>query len=324
MATFYAMFSTEPRPPTVVHVCDDIACRVNGAEELIEDARARAGRRRRGRHVVREPMPRAVRAGAGRLPPAAGRGRLDTTIAPGHRVEIGPFRRGVGRPQEPARVLRPDRRRARSTAAAGRHVVDPAIARRLPGARRLRGAAARRRARTRGRDPRGQGLEAPRARRRGVPDRREVGGGRRAAGAAALLRLQRGRVGARHVQGPRADGAGSRSPWSRRSRSPGFATGSEQGFIYIRGEYPLATSTLEHAIDAGARARVPRRRRDGGGVRVRRRAPSRRGRLHLRRGDGAVQLDRGQARRAAQQAAVPRRARASSASPPASTTSRRW
>jgi NADH-quinone oxidoreductase subunit F len=34
VASFYAMFSTEQRPPTVVHVCDDIACRVNGAEEL--------------------------------------------------------------------------------------------------------------------------------------------------------------------------------------------------------------------------------------------------------------------------------------------------
>jgi NADH-quinone oxidoreductase subunit F len=34
VASFYALFSTEPRPKTVVHVCDDIACRVNGAEDL--------------------------------------------------------------------------------------------------------------------------------------------------------------------------------------------------------------------------------------------------------------------------------------------------
>src|ERR1051325_5481484 len=27
VASFYAMFTTEPRPPTMVHVCDDIACR---------------------------------------------------------------------------------------------------------------------------------------------------------------------------------------------------------------------------------------------------------------------------------------------------------
>ena len=28
-----------------------------------------------------------------------------------------------------------------------------------------------------------------------------------------------------------------------------FATGCEQGFIYIRGEYPLAAARLQHAID---------------------------------------------------------------------------
>jgi NADH-quinone oxidoreductase subunit F len=36
VASFYAMFSTEQRAPTVVHVCDDIACRVNGAEDLCQ------------------------------------------------------------------------------------------------------------------------------------------------------------------------------------------------------------------------------------------------------------------------------------------------
>jgi NADH-quinone oxidoreductase subunit F len=29
----------------------------------------------------------------------------------------------------------------------------------------------------------------------------------------------------------------------------GFATGSEKGFVYLRGEYPLATERLEHAIE---------------------------------------------------------------------------
>jgi NADH-quinone oxidoreductase subunit F len=35
VATFYALFSTTPRPRRVLHVCDDIACRCRGAEELI-------------------------------------------------------------------------------------------------------------------------------------------------------------------------------------------------------------------------------------------------------------------------------------------------
>jgi NADH-quinone oxidoreductase subunit F len=33
VATFYALFATRPRPPIVAHVCDDIACRLVGAEE---------------------------------------------------------------------------------------------------------------------------------------------------------------------------------------------------------------------------------------------------------------------------------------------------
>ena len=34
VATFYALLSTKPRPPRVVHVCDDIACICAGAESL--------------------------------------------------------------------------------------------------------------------------------------------------------------------------------------------------------------------------------------------------------------------------------------------------
>ena len=37
VATFYALFSTKPRPPAVAHVCDDIACRLAGAEETCAD-----------------------------------------------------------------------------------------------------------------------------------------------------------------------------------------------------------------------------------------------------------------------------------------------
>jgi NADH-quinone oxidoreductase subunit F len=37
VATFYALFTTKPRPPAMAHVCDDIACRLAGAEELCAD-----------------------------------------------------------------------------------------------------------------------------------------------------------------------------------------------------------------------------------------------------------------------------------------------
>jgi NADH-quinone oxidoreductase subunit F len=39
VATFYAMFSVTPQPKTVVHVCDDIACRVAGGRELLAELR---------------------------------------------------------------------------------------------------------------------------------------------------------------------------------------------------------------------------------------------------------------------------------------------
>ena len=35
VATFYALLATSPRPKRVVHVCDDIACKCRGADELI-------------------------------------------------------------------------------------------------------------------------------------------------------------------------------------------------------------------------------------------------------------------------------------------------
>ena len=37
VATFYALYSTTPRPPVVAHVCDDIACRLAGAELVCAD-----------------------------------------------------------------------------------------------------------------------------------------------------------------------------------------------------------------------------------------------------------------------------------------------
>ena len=43
VATFYALFATTPRPPIVAHVCDDIACRLAGAEGVCDDLRRGLG-----------------------------------------------------------------------------------------------------------------------------------------------------------------------------------------------------------------------------------------------------------------------------------------
>jgi NADH-quinone oxidoreductase subunit F len=43
VASFYALFRTTPAAATVVHVCDDLACQVDGAERLCEDLERRFG-----------------------------------------------------------------------------------------------------------------------------------------------------------------------------------------------------------------------------------------------------------------------------------------
>jgi NADH-quinone oxidoreductase subunit F len=43
VATFYALFSTEPRPARVVHVCEDLACRCHGSDDLIAQLEERFG-----------------------------------------------------------------------------------------------------------------------------------------------------------------------------------------------------------------------------------------------------------------------------------------
>jgi NADH-quinone oxidoreductase subunit F len=43
VASFYALLPTTPRPPIVAHVCDDIACRLAGAEDLCADLERLAG-----------------------------------------------------------------------------------------------------------------------------------------------------------------------------------------------------------------------------------------------------------------------------------------
>jgi NADH-quinone oxidoreductase subunit F len=43
VATFYALYATKPRPPVVAHVCDDIACRLAGAEGICDALRRAVG-----------------------------------------------------------------------------------------------------------------------------------------------------------------------------------------------------------------------------------------------------------------------------------------
>ena len=222
VATFYAMFSVEPRAPRVVHVCDDVACGPYGGEDIAARAhrRARPRGRRAGRVLGAQPLPGAVRARARGAPPARGRARPQP--GPGApRTTCWPRRArpAPGRPTRPTPSFADTRVSAPQTGPGGTlpggeplrllrriGVVDPAS---LDDYRAHGGYAALRRAIDLGPDAgdhRARGLVAHRPRRRRVPHRREVGGRRRRPRAPALPGVQRRRVRARDVQGPRAHG----------------------------------------------------------------------------------------------------------------------
>ncbi len=67
VASFYGMFSLQPRPPVVAHVCDDIACFTRGSDKLCAELERHAWSRRFTllrwtRHLASQPMSGSVRA----------------------------------------------------------------------------------------------------------------------------------------------------------------------------------------------------------------------------------------------------------------------
>ena len=251
-------------------------------------------------------LSRDVRAGAGRLRaasgPTGGRARRRDTSHGGrdggprlHGRVCGRRRRAPDRgPRWSRGSPAPPTRRGR------RSHVD----RRLPGARGLRGAPGGPRDGTGGSDRRGDRREAPRTRRGSVPHRGEVEGRRRAARPDALRDLQRRRVRAGHLQGSGRDGTGSlRRRGGAHDRGVRLRGGAR---LRLRPRGVSVGDRAPRARDRGGTApRLPRRGRHGRRHGVRHRAPPWRRGVHLRRGDRPVQLDRGQARGAAEQAPVP-------------------
>jgi NADH-quinone oxidoreductase subunit F len=246
VATFYAMFSVEPRPRTVLHLCDDIACKVAGAEALIEEVERKAGEGL----VLRSPCLGMCE----RAPAALLQSPGDTTVAIGSvsMERLDPFLHGTGT----------------MTGGAGAGVVAPQMAEDRDGLRLLRRV----------------GIVDPAS----IDDYRAHGGYealRRAVelGPEGVIRELKdskllGRGGAAFPAGVKWEAvakqpvrphyficnADESEPGTFKDRVlmeqdpfavlesvtiAGLATGSEKGFIYIRGEYPLATAMLQQAID---------------------------------------------------------------------------
>jgi NADH-quinone oxidoreductase subunit F len=245
VASFYAMFSTEPRPQTVLHLCDDIACKVAGAEGLIEEMVHAEGADR----VLRSPClgmcdraPAALVQRSGEDPADVAWGGVSVdTLAPVLRgdhmwtVEVRPGQLAQG--AEDLRLLR--------RVGEG---VDP---RSLDDYRAHGGYEALRRAVELG--PDGVIHE--------LKDAKLLGRG----GAAFPAGMKWEAVAKQSVR-PHyfICNADESEPGTFKDRVlmehdpfavvealtiAGYATGSEKGFVYIRGEYPHATSMLENAID---------------------------------------------------------------------------
>jgi NADH-quinone oxidoreductase subunit F len=248
VASFYALFSMEPRPPRVLHVCVDLACRMAGAGALVEGL-APAGEASVWEAspclglCERAPAALVVHYGSQRheavLAPATA-GTLATALDGG--AGAAPDEPGVGAavPQvsDPALVLL---RRV--------GVVDPTS---LDDYRAHGGYGALRRAVALG----------PSAVIREVTDSKLVGRG----GAAFPAGRKWAAVAAQPVR-PHllVCNADESEPGTFKDRVllegdpfavleamtiAGFVTGCERGYVYLRGEYPRALRTLERAIAA--------------------------------------------------------------------------
>jgi NADH-quinone oxidoreductase subunit F len=267
VATFYALLTTTPRPPAVAHVCDDIACRLAGAEAICGDLERTlgpaGGPARDGTMTwLRSPClgrcelgPAALLTVAGERPireelapvDAAGIvGRLEAAL-----VDTGASRGPAASMPVTASVPQAGQPELRLLGRIG--VVDPGSLddyRAHGGYRALDNAIA-------------MGAEATI---REVSDSRLVGRG----GAAFPTGRKWAAVAAQSAQ-PHyvVCNADESEPGTFKDRVlmeadpfsvveaitiEGFATGASRGYLYIRGEYPLAEARLTAAIEAARAA----------------------------------------------------------------------
>ena len=267
VATFYALLTTTPRPPAVAHVCDDIACRLAGAEAICGDLERTLGpaggpARDGSMTWLRSPClgrcelgPAALLTVAGERPireelapvDAAGIvGRLEAAL-----VDTGASRGPAASMPVTASVPQAGQPELRLLGRIG--VVDPGSLddyRAHGGYRALDNAIA-------------MGAEATI---REVSDSRLVGRG----GAAFPTGRKWAAVAAQSAQ-PHyvVCNADESEPGTFKDRVlmeadpfsvveaitiEGFATGASRGYLYIRGEYPLAEARLTAAIEAARAA----------------------------------------------------------------------
>ena len=250
VADFYALFQTRPHPPVTIHICDDIGCRFKGGEALCEEmeqAIGPAGTSADGRVTWhRSPCLGMCERAPAALVISAGNPPRDQALAPTTGTEalfaaagqvVPPADLALSVPQVGQPGLTLLRRVGR---------IDPTS---VDEYRAAGGFLALRRAIEMG------------------PDRvvREVIDSKLVGRGGAAFPTGQKWLGARSAPLPRylICNADESEPGTFKDRVimehdpfslieamtiAGFATGCERGYLYIRGEYPLATERLENAI----------------------------------------------------------------------------
>ena len=285
-------------------LCADLTRAVGPAGEPARDGRVDVAAQSRASGLC-DLAPAALVTAAGETPDHVQRSHRSMRPASSPRSRPD----GGARPDAHARASASRRRRPRLLGRVG--VVDPTSLDDYRAQRRLRGPGPRLRDRPGGRHRRGHRLEADGPRRRRVPDRPQVGGGRRPSPPSRTTSSATPTSPSPGTFKDRVLLEGDPFATVEAMTIAAFATGASHGLPLHPRRVPGGRGARVATRSSAARAAGllgPRHPRLG--LRLRHRAPARRRRLHLRRGDGALRVDRGQARRAAQQAAVPGRGRA--------------
>ena len=255
VATFYAMFSVTERPTTVVHVCDDLACRVNGGVELLEACRGDFGA---ATQVVASPCLGMCEQAPAVLAQRAGSGRTDVVLASAS-AEVHHVGQAVRDAVIGGAVAYTDMQRVAPPEPVGDRLLLRA---RAGDATSLDGYRSRG-----GYEALARAIEiGPDAVIQQVTDAKLLGRG----GAAFPTGIKWRAVADQQVDRKyvicNADESEpgtfkdrvimERDPFSvvESLTIAGLATGAEQGFLYIRGEYPTATAALARAIEQAREA----------------------------------------------------------------------
>ena len=253
VASFYALLATEPRAPLVAHVCDDIACKLAGADEVcrqLESALGPAGESKDGRSTwLRSPCLGLCERAPAALIQRSGAPEVQKEVAsaPVGAADLEAALRG-GEWPSPATPLVPQAGQGQLKLLQRIGVVDPES---LDDYRRVGGYSSLRRALELG----AEGVI------REVLDSKLVGRG----GAAFPMGRKWDAVakapGHPHYLICNADES---EPGTFKDRVvmeedpfalveamtiAAYATGCQQGYLYIRGEYPLARRRIENALE---------------------------------------------------------------------------